>query len=311
MNILITGISGFVGEYLSNHVYETYPEAKIFGLERTIRPFRLFPELNNLVKIYECDITNFQDVQDAIGKIQPDQIYHLAGFASASGKDRDLIFNINVGGTINILKSLKRVNKKARIILASSAYVYGQTDKPAKEDFKIHPSGFYAESKAEMEKEAQKLLDDNLEIIITRAANHTGPGQRLGFVVPDFASQIVNFRDKKEIIVGNLESKRDFLSVRDVVRAYQIIMDKGVPGEVYNISSGKAISIKELLEKMIKISGKDIAIRVDPDKFRPSDFKLNVLDNLKIKSLGWQPEEKFDETLKNVLAYWQKEKGKS
>lgn len=304
MKVLITGISGFVGEYLTKILKEHNNNVQIFGLERNTIPFKLFPELNKSIQVINCDITDRERIDEIIAKIQPDQVYHLAGFASAAGKDQGLIYDVNVQGSINVLNALKKLNKKPRILLASTAYIYGNTLQPAKEDDKIHPQGPYARSKAEMEKQALRN-NDSLEIIISRTVNHSGPGQKLGFVVPDFVSQIAKVHNNEKILVGNLEAQRDFLDVKDVVEAYLILMKKGISGQIYNVSSGKTISIQKLLEKIIEISGKKVKIKIDPTRVRPIDIKINCLDYCKIKKLGWQPKVNFDQTLKNVLQYWQ------
>jgi len=302
MNILITGISGFVGEYLAEFISRNNPKAKIFGLERNIRTFSLFPRLNQKVKIFSCDITDYNSVFSAISKIKPDEIYHLAGFVSASGKDKSLINKINVAGTINILSSASKVNNQARILLVSSSYVYSNIAKPARETDKLDPHSFYAKSKLEMEKKALKMFK-NLKITIVRPVNHSGPGQRLGFVVPDFASQIVQNKNK-EILVGNLEAERELLDVQDVVSAYYIVMQKGKSGEIYNISREKTLSMRKLLEKIIKLSKRKITIVSDKDKIKPVDIKINSLNSAKIRKLGWKPKIKLDDTLKRVLIFW-------
>lgn len=310
MNVLITGISGFVGEYLAHSIQRKYPKAKIFGIERAAKPFELFPDLNKKVKILICDITNAHDVENKIREISPDKVFHLAGFASASGKDRKLIFDVNVLGTTNILKALEKLGKKIKVVLISTSYVYGNTSKPAKESGKTSPVGIYAESKRKMEMESFKIAKNskNLDIIIARSVNHIGPGQKKGFVVPDFSSQIAGFDKEDEIFVGNLEAKRDFLDVLDVVEAYIILAEKGKSNEIYNISSKKTIKIEDILNKLIKISQKNIIIKKDPEKMRASDIRVNCLDNSKIKKLGWKKKNNIDKTLKKTYLYWRKNK---
>lgn len=306
MKVLITGISGFVGEYLAEKISDNNSSDQIFGLERNVRQFEIFPELNKKVKIFPADITNEKEIKNIIQEILPDQVYHLAGFASASGKDEDLINKVNVIGTNNLIKALGKINKKVKVLLVSTAYVYGNTPKPAKETDKIKPFGFYAVSKAEMEKQALEQKDNNLEIVISRAVNHSGPGQRLGFVIPDFVSQIIEAQKGSEIRVGNLEAKRDFLDVKDVVNAYTLLMNKGKSSQIYNISSGKTTSIKDLLKKIIDISKKEIKIIIDPEKIRKVDIKVNCLDSSKLRKMGWKSMIRLEDTLENVLKYYER-----
>lgn len=307
MNILITGATGFVGEYLAHELCKS-KNNRIFGIDRSVREFELFPNLNDKVKLFTLDITNYDSVKKVIGIIKPENVYHLAGFSSASGQDKKLIDDINVGGTLNLLKALKTINQKTRVLLVSSSYVYSDTLKPSKETDKIAPKSLYAKSKARMEKESLKYASKKLEILIARPINHIGPGQRKGFVVPDFACQIVGLKNGETISVGNLSARRDFLDVVDVVRAYKAIIEKGKSSEIYNISSGNIYTIKEILEKMIKVSKKKISIKIDTSKFKEVDIKKNALSNKKIVALGWRNRESIDITLKKVLNYWKKQK---
>src|SRR3972149_1059149 len=169
MKIIVTGSDGFVGGNLFDLLKKG--KDKIFPLD-----------------LKQADITNYQAVKKYLSKIKPDQIYHLAGFASGAGKDRDLIFLVNVQGTLNILKSLKEIGRPVKILLASTAYVYGNTPNCANEESKINANSFHDKSKIKMEQEGLKYISSNIKIVITRASNHTGPGQKPGFVVPDFCS---------------------------------------------------------------------------------------------------------------------------
>ena len=282
MRIIVTGADGFVGKYLVD-LLKKDPSNDVIGLDRT-----------------QADITDFNQVNEFIKKENPDQVYHLAGFASGAGKDEDLITKVNVEGTKNILEALKALNKPVRILLASTGYVYGNTTTCATEDSNIDAKSFYDRSKIQMEEMSKEYLSDNLQIVITRASNHTGPGQRPGFVVPDFCEQIAKGADNGEIAVGNLEAKRDLFDVRDCVKAYEIVMSKGTSGEVYNVGTGCAISIREVLDKIIQISGKKITTKDNPDKMRPSDIPQNCVDSLKVQALGWKPEIKLDRTLEET-----------
>ncbi|OGD56502.1 hypothetical protein A2V71_02345, partial [Candidatus Berkelbacteria bacterium RBG_13_40_8] len=213
------------------------------------------------------------------------------------------IFDVNVNGTINILKALKEIGKPTKVLLASTAYIYGATAKCASENSKTDAKSFYDQSKLRMEKEAMKFAGGNIEIVITRASNHAGPGQKLGFVVPDFCSQIAKAKSGDTIEVGNLDAKRDLFDVRDCVRAYELVMKKGKSGEIYNIGTGKTVSIKEILTKIIKLSKKDIVYKIDKKKMRSSDISKNCINPAKINKLGLKPKISLDKTLRDTYSH--------
>jgi GDP-4-dehydro-6-deoxy-D-mannose reductase len=286
MKIIVTGSNGFDGQHL------------IELLKKDSRN-RIFP-----LDLKQADITKYSQVKDYLSKIQPDQVYHLAGFASGAGKDKDLIFKINVDGTSNILKALKEVEKPVKVLLASTAYVYGNTPTCVTEAGIIDAKSFYDKSKIEMEKQALKYLGGNIEIVITRATNHTGPGQKLGFATPDFCYQITKAKSGEEILIGNLEAKRDLFDVRDCVKAYELVMQKGKSGEIYNIGTGKTVKIKEVLETLVRISRKKLTYKIDPNRMRPSDIKKNCVNSNKVRKLGWQPKITFEKTLKDTYKYY-------
>lgn len=286
MKILITGSDGFVGKHLIALLKKSKKD-RIFGLDRA-----------------QADITNYSQVKKYLTKIKPDQIYHLAGFASGTGKDKNLIFKVNVQGTINILKALKEQKRPVKVLLASTAYVYGNTSNCASENFKTDAKSFYDKSKLKMEKEARKYLGENIEIVISRATNHIGPGQKLGFVVPDFCSQIAKAKNGDTILVGNLSSKRDIFDVRDCVRAYKLLMTKGKSDEIYNVGPGMPVSIEKILKKLIKISGEKIYYRIDRKRMRPSDIAKNCINSSKIRKLGWKPKIPLEKSLKDAFQYY-------
>lgn len=310
MNILITGVTGFVGKYLTKYLLEQNSDVKIFGTYIDDREYENSKnELKN-VDLIKCDIASETDIKNIIRKIKPDYIYHLAAMSSGNESEREKVFQVNVNGTMNILKECQKIDKKVRVLLASTSYIYGSSEKcqPFLETDEENPVGIYAESKLEMEKRAKEYLSDKIEIIISRAFNHTGPGQTDNFVVPAFAKQIAEI--EKGLIdpilrVGNLEAVRDFLDVRDVIRVYHLLLTKGKSGEIYNVASGKKYSIKEILNKLLSYSKKQITIEKDPDRMRPSDIACSVGDYGKIKTeLGWYPEIDFNKTLRLTLDYW-------
>ena len=303
MKIIVTGSDGFVGKYLVLLLKKG--KDKVYPLD-----------------LKQADITKLSEVKKYLEKIKPDQVYHLAGFASGAGKDKDLIFKVNVEGTLNIIKALREIDKPCRVLLASTAYVYGNTaPRCAKENSSTAPGSFYDQSKLKMEQEALKYSSsepagesrspednssrqartiNNIEILISRATNHTGPGQKLGFAVPDFCSKIAAAKNGDTISTGNLDVKRDLFDVRDCVRAYKIIMQKGKSGETYNIGTGRSVTMNLVLKKIIAISKKKIVTIADPGRVRPSDIAKSCVSCSKIKKLGWQPKISLEKTLRDT-----------
>lgn len=300
MRILITGVTGFVGEYLAKEILENNPNYQIFGIDKIQKPFSVFPKLNKKIKIYEGDITNKVAIKEIITTINPDQIYHLAGYSSSHVKDKDLVYKINVLGTINILKALTYLKKRPKILLISSSHVYGVTRKPAKETATTKPVGIYGQSKLEMENESRKFAK-YLDIIIVRPSNHTGAGQRPGFLVPDLVNRIID--SNRSISITNPQTKKDISDVRDVVSAYQLVMKKGIVGEIYNIGRGEIESIQAITKNLIKISDKKIVVEYSKSIEK---LPINSVNILKIKKLGWKPKYTFMQTLKSVFDFYKK-----
>lgn len=310
MKVLITGITGFVGKYLYDFLIDQEPNIKIFGTYIDEKEHEIQQKLLQQADLLRCDIANFLEVDELIKKNKPDYIYHMAAMSSGDESDRSKVFMVNVDGTVNILKSCHDSGKKLRIILASTSYIYGSSPDcmPFTETDPVNPVGIYAESKLKMERKAKAYLSDNIDLIISRAFNHTGPGQTDNFVVPAFARQIAEIEKglvKPVLKVGNLEAIRDFSDVRDVVRAYYLLAKKGRTGEIYNIASGNKFSIQKILDSLLSLSKKKIRVEKDPQRMRPSDITCSVGSYQKIKKdLGWQPEIDFKDTIKLTLDYW-------
>ncbi|OPX17497.1 GDP-mannose 4,6-dehydratase, partial [candidate division WOR-3 bacterium 4484_100] len=214
----------------------------------------------------------------------------------------------------NLFESVRELKLDPKIHIAGSSEEYGLVypeETPIKETNPLRPLSPYAVSKVAQDFLGYQYFKSyGLKIVRTRAFNHTGPRRGDVFVTSNFAKQIVEIEKGMRppvIKVGNLNAVRDFLDVRDVVRAYALALEKGVPGEVYNIASGKGIKIKELLERLIKISGVDLKIETDPSRLRPSDVELLIGSPEKFQmATGWKPEIPFDKTLKDLLDFWRK-----
>ena len=305
MKVLITGIDGFVGNHLSNYLlkegYEVYGTSVIDGFKK------------ENINICHMNVLDKEEIRNVINKIKPDQIYHLAGQSAVglSWKNPVLTVDINISGTLNLLDIIRELKLNVSILIIGSSDQYGiikPEECPVNEEHTQKPQSPYGISKKTQEELAllySKAYDMN--IIAVRPFNHIGTGQNLNFVVPDFASRIADIENGAEPIlkVGNLETYRDFTDVKDIVRGYVILLNKGRKGEVYNIGSGKEVKVYDILKKLTDMSGVSIKIEIDSDKFRPIDVPLIVSDNSKIfNDTGWKPEIILDDTLNEILQYW-------
>ena len=280
MKALITGVTGFVGSHMAELL------------------------LKKNVEVY------------AISEVRPDVIYHLAAqsYVPASFRLPADTLHVNIIGTCNLLEAV-RLNKQTPLIhICSSSEVYGQVrpdEVPIKETNPLRPVSPYGISKAGEDFLGQQYyISYGMKTLITRMFSHTGPRRGDVFVASSFAKQIAEIEkgvEKEHVIhVGNLDSVRTFADVRDAVRAYWLLTEKCKPGEVYNIGGTETMTIREMMQKLLKISGHDdIVAKQDPSLMRPSDVTLQIPDNTKFfKATGWKPEIPFEQTLKDLLNYW-------
>ena len=312
MKALITGISGFAGSYLAEFLLDK--DYKVFG---TFYDKSTFSNLNGFIyniKIFENNIKNYNDLKQIIKKVQPDEMYHLAAisFIPTALKNPKITFDTNLYGTLNLYKAIIELKLNPKILFVGSADEYGlvnEKDIPIDEDCPLKPLNPYSISKASTDFLSYFYFKNHhLKIIRVRPFNHIGPRQSPEFVCSSFAKQIAEIeRDLKEPIikVGNLEAKRDFTDVRDMVRAYWLAIQKGKVGEVYNICSRNEVSIKELLDRFLNMSKKKIKIIQDPKRLRPSDLPLLSGNSTKFKKqTGWKQKYLFEKTLQDILNYW-------
>ena len=306
--ILIIGAAGFVGSYLIDHLYDTL-ECHIVA---TKLPNEEFWHKN--INIEDLDITNPIAIIQLLKETRPDWIINLAAQNSIgyTWENPGLTVEVNIKGSINILDAVKQLEYKPKILLIGSGEEYGvisESDAPFSESMSLHPSNIYGATKACQNMMAAiyaKAYD--MQIIMARSFNYVGPGQSTLFVISDFAKQIAEIEKhlREPIInVGNLKSKRDFIDVRDIVRAYTLLLELGKSGEVYNIGSGKAVLIETVLNKLLLLSKKRIAVNVSPQKIRPIDVPIVQADITKIvNTTGWKPQMTLEQSLKDVLTYW-------
>jgi len=308
MRALITGITGFAGNHLSDLLLRNNFE--VYGIGTS----DLFG--NNKARYYKIDILDAYRLKQKIKEIKPEFIFHLAGISSVKRcyDDPFLCDKINITGTKNLLDSVRILNLNTKILVAGSAEVYGVPKSlPIQESAELSPRNPYALSKKKQEDLCKGYMS-KLQIIISRSFSHIGPGQEPVFVASDFAKQIAEIENGKEpvIKVGNLEAKRDFTDVRDIVRAYHLALQKGIPGECYNICSGEAYSIKKILNVLLSFSDVEIRAEQDSNKLRPTDIPVQLGDNTKFcKKTGWRPLIPLKKTLKDLIDYWREKINKS
>lgn len=304
--VLIIGVNGFVGTHLSNELTNNGYEC--YGADINISNLT-----NSNIELFKLDILDKYSIISVLKEIKPNYIINLAAISSVrvSWEIPQKTFEINVNGTINILESIRELNLKTRVLLIGSSEQYGKIDytKPVTEECELNALNPYGISKATQEKIAKMYVETyGMDVIMVRAFNHIGPGQNKGFVVPDFAAQIVAIEEgdlEPVIKVGNLSAERDFTDVRDVVRAYRFILEKGITGEIYNVGSGKAISIQSILDKLIDNSNVKVNIEIANSKLRPVDTPKIECDNSKLKSeTGWDLIYPIQQSLRDIIEYW-------
>jgi len=306
MKALVVGVAGFVGKYLVEELTKTGWE--VYGTKLPTE------KVASDIPVFNLDILDADAICAVMEQTNPDYIFHLAAQSSVavSWKQPALTVDVNIKGALNLLETVREMEKAPRVLLIGSGDEYGYIlpeELPLCEDTALRPGNVYACTKI-----AQGMLGQvyakayGLEIIVVRAFNHIGPGQTDTFVVPSFCKQIVEIESQSNvgtIQVGNLDAKRDFTDVRDIVRAYRMLAETGESGEVYNVGSGKAIAIAEILDMIIKQSTAAVSIEQDPDRMRPSDVPIIEPDISKITvCTGWKPEIAIETTITDILNEW-------
>lgn len=300
MRALITGSQGFVGQYLRRELEESGYE--VVGLD--IQPGE---------GAVQADLLDPEEIKAAISQVQPDAVFHLAGQADVarSWQIPQKTMEINVIAAVNLMEAVRAFNPSARMVLVGSSDQYGNLGEAGRlvsEDLATHPQTPYAVSKMAQEEMARVYVRAyGMNICMTRSFNHGGAGQRLGFLIPDFASGIMKVErgEAKSLKVGNLTSRRDFTHVKDVARAYRLIGEKGKPGEVYNVGSGVTWSAQEILDKLCAMAVCPIPVEQDPARMRPSDTPVICCDHTKLTTdTGWQPQIPLEDILSDTLREW-------
>lgn len=309
--LFITGICGFAGRYLAREL-----AARGHQLSGLLAPGEQAHPwvIESGAELRKSDLLDLPGLRETVRQLQPDMIIHMAA-QSAPGKsfaDPMGFFQINVQGTQHVLESAKVARTCGRVVVFSSSDVYGYVDEdelPLTEDSPLRPANPYAASKVACHLLAQQYqLNFGVETVEVRPFNMLGPEQSRGFVLPDFASQvaaIINGDQEPVISVGRLTDKRDFLDVRDAVKAMADIAELGKPGEAYNICSGTPSQVSMLLESLISGAERHIAIREDPDRLRPTRMPIHYGSSKKVRELaGWRPRIELEQTIADTLNYW-------
>lgn len=311
---LITGITGFAGSHLAELLLKKGHE--VWGTTRPRSKADNLDSIKNQLHLEDADLLDSHSLYSIVSKIKPDYIFHLAAqsFVQSSWASPANTMELNIVATVHLFEAVRRAQINSVIQIACSSEEYGlvyENELPIKETNPLRPQSPYAVSKVAMDYLGyQYFMSYGLKIIRTRGFNHTGPRRGEVFASSNFARQIVEIEKglKDPVIeVGNLDAQRDWTDVRDVVRGYLLSVEKGTPGEVYNICSEKTIRIKDMLDLLISMSSvrNKIKIKKDPTRMRPSDVPVLLGDCSKFrKATGWKPEIPFKQTMNDLLNYW-------
>jgi GDP-4-dehydro-6-deoxy-D-mannose reductase len=296
-NILITGITGFVGSHLKEYVH---------GQNTTVSGFDMRPGTS--ANYYQGDITDRSTVEHVLHETKPDVIFHLAGMIKSP--EPDALYKANLLGTVALFDSILKSELRPLVVVASSSAVYGHRsgEEPISETADIHPITHYAASKAAQEMAALMYFNaQELPVIIMRMFNLLGPGLSPDLACSSFARQIAmaEIGGSAEISTGNLNAQRDFIDVRDAVRAFVLAAEKGTPGQIYNVCSGRAVKIQACLDEMISMSSRQIKVNIDAGRLQRNDVPIQIGNAEKIKqATGWSPQIPLKQSLSDLLNDW-------
>jgi GDP-4-dehydro-6-deoxy-D-mannose reductase len=311
--VLVTGVTGFAGSHLVDYML-TRNDCEIFGIQRWRSPLDNVAHFMDQITLVECDLRDASSTRDTLERMRPDWIFHLAAqsFVPTSWSAPTESLTTNVLGQLNIFEAVRRIGLQCRIQIACSSEEYGMVyadELPIRETNPLRPLSPYAVSKVAQDLLAyQYWMSWKVDSVRTRGFNHEGPRRGPVFVASDFAKQIADIEKgiKPPVLhVGNLEARRDFTDVRDMVRGYWLALEKCEPGEVYNLCSGRDYSIQQVLDLLLGMTKVKIEVRQDRMRLRPSDVPVLLGDRSKFtKATGWEPVIPFEQTLRDMLDFW-------
>lgn len=312
--VLITGATGFAGSFLCEYLL-SLGNYEITGTYLSEKSLETIESCRSSINAYQINLLEESHVQEMVSSVKPDFIYHLAAFTSPAdsfSNPQQTIIN-NVTGQIHLLEAARQADLKGtKILIVSSSDIYGKVDPqnlPINEETPFNPTNPYSVSKITQDMLGlQYFFSYNLSIVRVRPFNHIGPRQTADFVASAFAKRIAEMEKHNHhpvIAVGNLDAKRDFTDVRDMVMAYQQILEKGKIGDVYNIGSGKSYKIADILDMLLSETRAHVQVEQDQRLLRPTDVPELLCDNTKVQEIiDWQPKIPIEETLKDILDYW-------
>jgi GDP-4-dehydro-6-deoxy-D-mannose reductase len=299
---LVTGAAGFAGGHLIDHLLESEDRVAAWGHGAPPPPGKL-----ERVSWTSVDVTDRDAIVAALDRIKPSVVFHCAGIADvhSTWSDSATALRVNVMGTHNLIAALEQLGLDVPVLVTGSALVYRPSDAALSEDSPIGPSSPYGVSKL-----AQELVGFAARgrVIVTRSFNHAGPRQGPAYVTSSFARQIAEAEAglrEPVLSVGNLDARRDITDVRDTVRAYRLLMDKGHSGKPYNVCRGEAFRVRDLLDSLVRLSKVAIEVRSDPARLRPNDNPIVLGDPARLAAdTGWTPRIPIEQTLADLLEYW-------
>jgi GDP-4-dehydro-6-deoxy-D-mannose reductase len=311
---LITGVSGFVGQHFLDYLEKNQIRAQVLGIDRTSAPESRSPSCVDL-EIKQVDLLHSHEIERLLFEFQPDYILHLAAYSSVafSWKEPVLSFQNNMNVFLNLVETIRKLDLKSRVLSVGSSEIYGNVNEenlPLVEEGGLDPVSPYAVARASQEMLTNVYSNSyGVDLVTTRSFNHIGPGQKDVFVVPSFAKQVAEIkksgRKKGVLTTGDLSIVRDFLDVRDVVRAYYLILTKGKKGRVYNVCSGTGHALQDVVDLLAESAGVEITTEVNPAYIRPSDNRKIIGSNQRIcDELGWSPSFSLRQSLQDVFEYW-------
>lgn len=301
--VLVTGATGFAGSHLLEYLAG---RADLAGWTRSSPP----AEVSTVVRWQHVDLLDRDRVRGAIRDLKPSAVYHCAGapHVAHSWHDTAATLSSNVLTTHYLFDALRRAGAACRVLIPGSATVYRPSTAPVDEEAPLAPTSPYAVSKLAQEQLGLRALtEDGVEVVLTRSFNHTGPRQSTDFFAPDMARQIASIEGGADpvIRVGNLDAQRDLTDVRDTVRAYALLMERGTPGTIYNVASGVGRSMRQVLDELVRRARVPVRIETDPDRLRPSDIPVLIGNAARLRdATGWTPAIAFDRMLDDLLDYW-------